>query len=172
MKVLLVTIFIFLQAGCEKHYHSLEENFPFIQELEGEIIDSKSIVLVSQNLHSSYEFKNMVNTKLSKSVIELDIQMIGYKKTQISAADVSGCSKTCFDNDWHADLLLGTVGMKIGFDKSEQIFDWCWNNRLPIISNKNKRDFLYNKRAFPKIESYKGSKSEYIKKINLSCNGE
>ncbi len=166
-------LLLFLLGCSGGPYGELEKEFKAKQELNGEVIESNTIVLTSQAHKSSYELRKVVDTSLSSGFVEINVNTFGYDKIQIPVSSISGCGKTCFGSGkWHADLLLGSQGIEISFANSNQVLEWCWSNDLPIISGKDKRGWLKNKVPLPDRDGYKQvSKFEYSEKIKQRCQG-
>ena len=75
-------------------------------------------------------------------------------------------------NNWHSDLLIGQEGIEISFVKSNQIIEWCWENKLPVISGKVKRSWMYKKNKLPSKDGYEQvSKEKYYSQMKSACNG-
>ncbi len=173
MKIFLYCIFIALLLGCSGPYDELEKAFPVRSEINGEMIKSKTIMLSSRNHKGAYNYREIATVSLSPEFVEIDISMPTFNRVQIPIEEISGCGKTCFGSTtWDADILLGNKCIEISFSEASEIIDWCWENNLPVITGKDKRNWMYNNGILPSRETYKQvSKEEYMRQVARCCQG-
>ena len=97
------------------------------------------------------------------------------KTLVISSSDVFGCTMVCFGGEkWDVDLLIPKIGTNIAFEHSKDIYEWCWDNKLPMVSGDVTRKWLYLKAPLPPQTSFQNvlaSRSAYDKQAKLACNG-
>jgi len=173
---LIIHIFIsvFL-IGCSGAYGDLEEKYPANEIVDSEIVEMKSIILTSK-VHKgdgAHSINGLSKVKINSEFMEIEINIPWYQKIQIPVEEISGCGKTCFGSDaWDADILLGELGTEISFRNSKQVLEWCWEQGLPMITSKNKRDWMYNDKTLPSKEGYQQvSKEEYTRQTKRRCAG-
>jgi hypothetical protein len=71
-------------------------------------------------------------------------------------------------------LLVAETGTSVGFKNSQQLFDWCWANKVPIIPGQIERNWLYNGGVLPDKDTYSeqfDSRERYDELIRQSCLG-
>ncbi|MCW8931880.1 MAG: hypothetical protein OQL19_16810 [Gammaproteobacteria bacterium] len=173
MKNISFCFLISFLIGCSEPYDDLEKDFFAKSKIEGKIIKSKSITLTSTYNQDVYDFRDNSTVKLSPQFVEIDINIPTYEKVQIPHEKISGCGMTCFDsNTWYSDILLGSKGIEISFYKSNEIIDWCWEAGLPMITGKDKRNWMYNGDSLPNSEGYiQVDREEYKRQTIRRCQG-
>lgn len=165
-----------LIAGCGRPYQDLSDRYPDQGESPSQIIEKRSLVIVSRDSRKSQRLGDVVMIGLSDESIHIRVEPPAdrhYAPVQISVEAVTGCSITCFGNGKkETDLLLGSMGMKLGFGDSPEIVEWCWARRIPFISAKSKRKWLYSGAELEPIgapieEDY----GKYLSQVNRACSG-
>ena len=80
--------------------------------------------------------------------------------------------KRALPDNWDIDLILGADGVEISIHLSNETKDWCYENNLPIIPGKQKRDWLYNKVSLPSYDDYEQVDREtFDKRFKRACMG-
>lgn len=156
-------------------YNDLEVSFKATKPLESDPIQARTILLVSNKHKGAYTYRDVVDIRLSSNTIEFAPSFPTMERVQISAEAVSGCGETCFGtSDWYADILIASTGTEISIPKSKELIDWCWNNRLPIIPEKDRSEWLYKHASLPDKTTYSSqfsSRKEYDHLVKQSCLG-
>jgi len=175
LTILAIICFVNCDAVGSGPYKDLEVAFKANTPLESHPINPRTILLVSNKHKGAYTYRDMVDIRLSSDVIEFAPSFPTMERVQISASSVSGCGETCFGTaDWYADILIGSTGAEISIPKSQELIDWCWNNRLPIIPEKDRSDWLYKHAQLPDKATYSeqfSSRKEYDYLVKQSCLG-
>lgn len=82
---------------------------------------------------------------------------------------------TCFGTaDAHVDLLVPRTGSLITIRNKQEMLDWCWAHRIPILSDADTRRWLYNGASLPLPSSYAAQfddRSVFDKQAQQSCLG-
>ena len=172
-KKILIIILAFTLVACNEPYSELEKKYPANDKSESKAIESKTIVLTSQNYRPAYNYNGIANVKLDDGFIEIEVSIFLLEPVHIPKQAITGCKKTCFGKSkWNADILLGDDGIEVSFDLSSEVIDWCYDNDLPVITGKQKRDWMYNKKPLPSFNSYvQVDREEYDQQIHSSCMG-
>ena len=171
---LLTSLFV---AGCNGPLDELEKSFSSNESISSEPIESKTIVFTSKHHKGAYSYRELTTTRVNSNLldIEVDFPFFGFfdSKIHIPISEISGCRKSCFSkNDWDADILLGDVGIEISFDNSKNILEWCFQNELPMLTGKSKRNWMYEDGQLPSRENYVHvSREVYEKQTESSCLG-
>lgn len=175
LKVLPIIFLLNCGAFGSGPYNDLELAFKAGKPLEVDPIKARSISLVSNKHKGAYTYRDIVDIRLSSDVIEIAPSFPTMDRVQIPAAAVSGCGETCFGtSNWHVDILIERTGTEISIPKSRELIEWCWNNRLPIIPEKDRSDWLYKRTALPDKVSYSNqfsSREKYDQLLKQSCLG-
>lgn len=165
-------------VGCDGPYGDLEKSFRSPQAASAPSLPLGRVVLTSTKHVGASSFDEVLLVKLLPVAIELEPRgpfSIGMSTVQISAETVAGCSQTCFgDGNWDADLLIASTGTEISFRNTKPIVEWCWSNRIPMISGKDKRAWLYAGGELPdrsKFAEQLSSRELYDKQARQSCLG-
>lgn len=166
-------ILIFSKGGP---YQSLENEFAISQQSSSTANKVSSVVLTSRKHHGAFSYRDVLKFSLSSEGIDIYPQFplsISLKSIHIPVESVSGCSKTC-GASWDADLLIEKTGTEISFYESNEILNWCWKNKIPMISGKDRREWLYNKKPLPNKSNYfdqLNSREVYNHQTKLACGG-
>ena len=166
---------MFLMLSGDGPYRDLEVTFPAVTGADSGLVVSDRVVFASTKHRGSYNYDG-VRVTLSDDFVELNPQFplnAGLQRVQIPEAAIAGCSKTC-GGWWTADLLIESTGTEISLEESQSVLDWCWNNRIPMISGADRREWLYNGASLPGRESFAaqlGSREQYDRQATLACQG-
>ena len=172
MKYLLALLAV-LSLGCSRSISSLEQAFGTDQPSTGKEAAVRSVSITGQTKHDFTEFRDGAKVFLGPS--KLGVELPGLKPLVIPSTEVHGCTMVCFGGEkWDVDLLIPRTGSSIAFEHSKDVYEWCWNNRLPMVSGDATRNWLYLKRPLPAKGSYgsvMASRAAYDKQAKLACNG-
>ena len=143
-------------------YGDLVSTFGSGPKLSSKPIPSRTIVLVSPHHRGAFNYRDIVDIRLSSKVIEFDPSFPMMRRVQIPIDKITGCSMTCFgSSNWDADLLIAETGTEISIEKSKEIFDWCWEHRIPMVSAKDENAWMYSHAKLPDKSSYAKQLSSY-----------
>lgn len=159
-------------------YSELEATFLARQPAPAPSVSVDHVVLVSTKKTGSFSYNGVLAIKLLPDVLEIDPKFpfsAGMKDVAIRANQVAGCSKTCFGTGvWDANVLISATGTEISFRNSQEIVDWCWTNKIPMISAKDKRQWLYSGANLPDRTLYSeqlSSRELFDQQSKQSCMG-
>ena len=165
-------------TGCHGPYDDLEGAFKASQPLSGRVIPVDSVVLLSPKHNGAYNYNGVLNVRLLPSRLEIEPSgpvRIFQANLDIPADAVSGCSRTCFGAGmWDANILISKTSTQIDFRNSSQVIDWCWANKIPMISGKDRRQWLYSGAALPDHSTFSeqlASRDKYDAQAKRSCLG-
>lgn len=156
-----VLLLMFFLVGCDGPYEFLEAKYPKNNDAAVKALMPESLVLTSQHHMGAFSFRNMNNIQLTDAAVFISLDGVFYDSVEIPISSITGCSCTYFNKDnWHTDLILGKDGIQIGLHLSKETKDWCYESNLPVITGKQQRDWLYNKKSLPFFEDYVQVKRE------------
>ncbi len=169
----LVLLLSLLSLGCSKSVSSLEQTFGTDHPDTGTGAPVRSVSITGQTKRDFTVFKT--GSKLSLTADTVIIELPGVMTLVIPSSKVAGCTMVCSGGEkWDVDLLIRETGTSIAFEHSKDLYEWCWNNRLPMVSGEATRNWLYLKRPLPDRESFASvvaSRTAYDKQAKLACNG-
>lgn len=159
-------------------YSELEVTFLARQPASAPSVSVDHVVMTSTKKTGAYSYSGVLAIKLLPGVLEIDPKFpfsAGMKDVAIRTDQVAGCSKTCFGPEvWDANVLISTTGTEISFRNSQEIIDWCWTNKIPMISAKDKRQWLYSGANLPDRTQFSeqlSSRELYDQQSRQSCMG-
>jgi hypothetical protein len=172
MKAYLFPLIIFL-VGCDGPYKDLEQKYPKENEVSAKVLTPESLVLTSQHHKGAFSFRDMNNIQLTDTAVYINLDSFFHKPLELPISNITGCSCTYFNKDnWDTDLILGDDGIEIGIHLSKETKDWCFKNNLPVITGKQQRDWLYNKKPLPSFENYvQVSREDFDYQFKQACMG-
>jgi len=163
--------------GCAGPYSDLEASFKSDKNVVAQRISSKSMFLASTSKRSA-NYQGTVSIKLSPDWIEIEQDHpLGFfsHRLLIPKGAVLACSKTCFgDTNWEANLLIVRTGTQISVPNGGELMEWCWNNRIPMVSGNDRRQWLYNNKVLSVGQKYPeqfASREKYEMQKKMSCLG-
>ena len=165
-------------SACGGPYADLEGSFRVAHPASAPAISVKHVVLTSTRATGAHSFDNVLEVKLLPASVELN-PTFPFSTTMgtvaIQAHQIAGCSKSCFgDGVWEANLLIFTTGTEISFRNSKEVVDWCWANKIPMISSNDRRQWLYKGANLPdrsKFIEQLSSRELYDAQAKQSCLG-
>ena len=172
----LVVAVTLLMIGRDGPYKDLEKAFPRLSSVTPVTVVSSSVVLTSTRHRGAFSYTDVLRVGLSDRFVDIEPKFpisLALGKIQIPIESVSGCSKTC-GAWWDADLLIDSTGTEISIPESQETLEWCWHHQIPIVSGKDRREWLYNKARLPEKEKYAAqlaSRDKYDRQARLSCVG-
>ena len=135
---------MFMIVNRDGPYKDLEAAFPGDSSSASKSAVATNVVLTSNKHLGAFSYTRIMRVGLSDDFLEIDPQFpLSYalRKVQIPKDSISGCSKTC-GGRWSADLLIESTGTEISIDGSQETLEWCWNQQIPMISGKDRRECL------------------------------
>ena len=178
MRLLALLIPTLALTACDGPYRDLEASFRSPQAASAPSIPIDQVVLTSTKHVGAHRFNGVLSVKLPSAAVELEPTLpfgLGMSTVTIPADMIAGCSMTCFgDGVWDADLLIASTGTEISFRNSRQVVEWCWSNRIPMISGKHKREWLYGGGKIPDRSTFAeqlSSRELYDGQAKQSCLG-
>lgn len=176
MKIFLLLLCIPLLTGCFKAYGDLESKYSGNKVPNGtQTIKSKTFSVSSVNRRGIESFHDIASIRISDEGVALDPGVPFTSSVFIPSKDIAGCAMTCFGtDDQHIDILVPATGSDVMIKSSERLLDWCWSNRKPMYSGKEKRDWLYNDKPLPPNRNFYaqfGSREIFNKQQVRSCLG-
>ncbi len=175
-----VAIVVVALTGCRGPYADLEENFsaPSRQSASSPSIPINRIVLLSQKHKGAYSFGRVFEVRLLSTTIELTPVFpfsLAMGVVSVPTESVGGCSRTCFGNgNWEANLIVPTASAQIDLPKSKETIDWCWANKIPMLSAKERDAWLYSSTLLPSRASFTeqlSSREKFDQQGEQSCLG-
>ncbi len=177
MKMVLLLALTALLLGCKGPYKDLEGDFAASDAKGGGTqVSTNYITLVSQNQTGAFNYKGVLEVTVSDDAVTFAPRTpysIFQKAIRIPSTAITGCSMTCFGmDDRHVDLLLGKQGTDISLDAPKAMLDWCWRTNRPMITGKQKRDWLYAGKELPDIKDHlQVARDEYERQACRACAG-
>lgn len=173
MRLRIALLLATLLAGCTREYSDLEKTFASAKQSEAPSISADTVEFVSVYRRGGiFTFKHDVTIRLSKNSIQIE-PPFPWKTVTIPSESVSGCSKTC-GLGWEANILVAITGTEISVPESNEIIEWCWKNHLPMVSGRDRREWLYHRVTLPLASTYKqqlASRELYDRQAKSSCVG-
>ncbi len=160
-------------------YTELANVFPSINDNEAKLISGNTLSLSKQLDHqSSLSIRDTMSFSLSGNNMHIRASFplsLAYPDITIPKNEVYGCSKSCFSkSNWDAIVLIPKTKHQLSFENVEEILDWCWDQKIPIISSNDRRAWLYKGTSLPKRETLTSqltSRAEYARRTQRSCAG-
>jgi hypothetical protein len=162
--------------GCtEGPYRDLTEAYRVETPSTVPPIKSQTVVFVSPKHRGAFNLQNVVDIRLSDTFLEIDPSIPTMSTVRIPTTEIFGCSKTCFgEGRWDVDVLVPRTQTEISIPQAQEVVEWCWANRLPMISAEHRRNWLYNGAGFPSRADYEGqlaSRERFDTQARQSCLG-
>lgn len=168
--------FAALLPACNDPYNDLEASFKTEHTTSVAGTHVTNVRLTSTSKPSEV-IKEGLSITLLPASIEIDPEFpytVALKPLAIRADQIAGCSMTCSGDGSYADLLISSTGTEISFRKMAAVIDWCWDNKIPIISSKDRREWLYAAGTLPnrsKFLEQLSSRGLYLYQAQQSCLG-
>lgn len=180
LSLVVAGLFATALSGCAGPYRDLESSFKSGAGSGGVKIWVKSVVLSSTRHEGAHNYGGTsLSVRLTTDAMELDPKFpldLYMAAVRIPAKDVSGCTCSSFGSDaFTANLLIERTGTEISFEQSKDVFEWCRQNRLPIISGNDSRNWLYSHGALPdksKFSEQFSSRERFDRQLKSSCAGD
>lgn len=173
---LIVTLVFVAVAGCSKGpYRDLESRFRAKASFSSRPIAQKTIILVSPKHRGAFAYKNVVAIRLSSTGIEIR-PTLGFMQTvQVPIGEIRGCSMKCFGGStWDAVVLVGQPPTEIGIPNATELINWCWQNRVPMVTTKVHDDWLYKHMPLPDRAAFAAqfsSRARFDEQTRRTCMG-
>jgi len=176
MKPILLLLSLVLLSGCSEIYSDIEAVFGAKEKpAESKQLETKTFSVSSQNRKGIETFRNIATVLISEKGIYFDAGAPFTKSVFIPTQEVAGCAMTCFGTeDQHVDFLVPKTGTDLMIQSSNDLLNWCWENKKPMFSGKSKREWLYNKVPLPPADEFVeqlGDRKKYDEQKRQSCLG-
>jgi len=76
------------------------------------------------------------------------IKSFMYRPLEIPIANIHSCSRQCGGSKRYL-LILDEANTEISLEDAPELVEWCWVNKLPILSSNARREWLYNGTELP-----------------------
>ncbi len=173
----LTAVMMFAMLSRDGPFKDLSAQFPIDSSIASpEQLVASSMTLTSNSHPGAFSYNGVIRLYLSSDAVEIQPTFpvsLAMHDIQVPLQSISGCSKTC-GGWWTADLLIASTGTKISVPESQSILDWCWTRKIPMVSGKDKREWLYNGADLPDAYNYVeqlASRDAYDEQTKLSCQG-
>ncbi len=97
------------------------------------------------------------------------------KSIKIDKKFIHSCSARCFGKNipWDAIFVISDPAYTIEVKDGIEFIEWCWKNRIPVLSRKHRSAWRYEGTPLPALDddSQFISLEEYKKRINRVCAG-
>ncbi|WP_143171825.1 hypothetical protein [Rhizobacter sp. OV335] len=167
-----------LVSACSGPYADLEGSFKASQPASAPAVSVEQVVLVSTHEVGAHRYDDVLAVKLLPTAIAIEPSFpwsIGMSPVSIAVDEVAGCSRSCFgDGVWDAELLVARTGTQISLRNSKELIEWCWSNRIPMISGNDRRQWLYKGASLPDRSEFSeqlASRKNYDAQAKQSCLG-
>lgn len=180
-KCLIVIVAVVPFEGCAAGpYHDLEVAFRTRAASTAPKIEAARVVLGSTKREGASSYgPSVLAVGLPSGAVEIRPTFpasLGMDNLRIPSEAISGCAKTCYGtSSWTADLLIQRADTEISFERSPDVIEWCWKNRIPVISSTDHRNWLYRHSPLPErsqLIPQLASREQFERQINMSCAGE
>ena len=172
MKIFAILLIISC-TGCSKALNDLEAAFATEKPPIGNEAAVRSISITGLKKGDFTVFRDGSDVRLTPNAIRIDLP--GKAPISIPASEVRGCTMVCFGGEkWNVDLLIPKAGARVSFEHSKEVYEWCWDNKLPIISGEATRNWLYLGKPLPTREALSdtvASRVAYDTQAKSACNG-
>jgi hypothetical protein len=168
-----------LAATCSSGpYAALAARFRSKAPFTGRQIASRTLVLIGPGYDGATNYREMMSVSLSRGAVEIKgwgISSVLFTPLRIPRSEVRFCGKTCFGvSNWDAELVLENPAIKVMFHNAQEIIDWCWEERVPILPTSAETSWLYQKGPLPNpstMESQFTTREAFDRAVRQSCLG-
>lgn len=168
-----------LAATCSSGpYSELSARFGSKAAFTGTTIASNTIVLIGPQYDGATNYRRTMAVSVAPGAIEIKgrgVASVLFTPLRIPRADVRFCGKTCFGpSNWDAEIVLENPAVKIMFQNAQEIIDWCWDERVPILPTASDKSWLYQNGRLPDpttMESQFSTRATFDHAVRQSCLG-
>lgn len=159
-------------------YSELASRYPARSPFTGTPIGASTLVVIGPQRRGASNYRGIVRINVAPGALELRGRglagaMMG--AIRIPRDAVRFCAKTCFGKSkWEADVLLQSPALKLQFESAQEIVEWCWAERVPVLPSNAESAWLYNDAALPdpaEFERQFSSRAEFDEALHKSCVG-
>lgn len=170
--VVLALLGLMMLTACTGPYNRLHERFATDHSAEGHRLHAKSVSIAERKRKGVASIGASTSVFLSDDSLRLSDNFVYFPgDVRIPASEIDACSMVCFGpNDRNVALVLGESGVEVAITDSDELRRWCWSNRIPAISGRERRLWLYANAALPAPtvgEPYQ----KFEEKMRSSCSG-
>jgi hypothetical protein len=153
MRTLGLLVSALLLAGCSGSYSDLEAEYA--QDAGDAPIVADDFKVASQHRERTERFAHLASVRTSPGRIDLAPSLFWRQSVSIPAADVAYCSMACFDTgNSHVHLLVPRTGSLISIRNTQDMLNWCWAHRIPILPGADTRRWLDSGAPLPPRSDY------------------
>lgn len=159
-------------------YSDLASRYGAKAPFTGTPIESSTLVVVGPQHRGASNYRGIIRTSVGSGALQLEGRGLAspfLAAVQIPRDAVRFCAKTCFGGSkWEADVVLTSPAVKLQFENAQEVIDWCWAERVPILPSAAERDWLYTGAALPDpagFETQFANRSAFDEAVHKSCVG-
>jgi hypothetical protein len=168
-----------LAAACSSGpYSALSTRFGSKAPFSGTPIASSTIVLIGPQYDGATNYRGTMSVSIARGAVEIKgrgVTSFMFTPLLIPRAEVRFCGKTCFGpSNWDAEIVLESPAVKIMFHNAQEIIDWCWDERVPILPTAADTSWLYQNGRLPDpstMESQFSTRATFDHAVRQSCLG-
>lgn len=159
-------------TACTGPYNRLHERFAADHDAVGRKLHTSQVSIVERKRKGVASIGASTSVFLSDDSLRLSDNFVYFPgDVRIPASEIDACSMVCFGpNDRNVALVLGEPGVEIAVTDSDELRRWCWSNRIPAISSKERRLWLYTDAALP-APTVSEPYQKFEEKMHSSCRG-
>jgi hypothetical protein len=178
--MLLLIIFTVLLGAYLKgsSYRYLADKFPvsgeFLNEHES-LVPSMSITR-QQRVFGATSLREIMNLHISDTKVTLQPKVpysFFYRAFELQAKDIHSCSKQCGGATEYI-IIVAKPGVEISMEGVPELMEWCWQNRLPMLSSRMRIKWLYTGEELPSKQAMIDkltTHEDYLYQTKQSCLG-
>jgi len=169
----LAVLLVLCCSSCSKAKTDLEAAFLAQSPESGKPADVRSVSITGLKKGDFTTFGEGSKVLLTGDAIRVDLP--GRDALLIPSSQVHGCTMVCFGGEkWNVDLLIPSAEASLSFEHSKDVYEWCWSNKLPMISGAATRDWLYSGKPLPSkrdLSESLASRTDYDARARSACSG-
>ena len=164
-------------AGCSGVYDGLESAYPPASTEYRTGYTSEEVSLTSRKMDVGNAEHIRVILAQGKDLILVPrgISLLTHHAISIPAGDVIACGFVCFGaSGTDMTLHVATERTTIGVPYADEVAEWCWSTRRPLLSVRERRN-LEASEATPSFGDSRSefiSEGEYLNRAKSACVGE
>ena len=178
LMLLLIISTVILGAYHEgSSYRYLADKFPVSGELsENEFPVPFMSITRQQRVFGTTSLREIMNLHISDTKVTLQPKApysLFYGAFELQARDIHSCSKQCGGVTDYV-IILDEPGVEIRMEGVPQLMEWCWQNRLPMLSSSMRRKWLYSGEELPRKQvmiDQLTTHEDYLFQTRQSCLG-
>jgi hypothetical protein len=164
-----------LLTGCSGAYERLHGRFAAADAEKGRELNVERVALIERGRRGVTDIGDSIDFILGEDslIFKDNFRFLpGRGNVRIPASEVSACSMVCFGAaDRHIDFIINSVNIDITVSDRDQLREWCWNNRIPAISGRDRRRWLHDASSLPVLSPKRMARPDFDKKMQAACAG-